>query len=334
MIFARNGFAPLLLGLAICWTGAAALAQSKPAPVAGQKAPQELVALLDLEALGATRNQAAALTDRLREELLKSGRYTLVDRSQMDAVLKEQALQQEACITQECAVKVGKLLGVRKIIAGRVNRVEDDLWVLSCQMVDVETAQTLRAESVEQEGKFRAVFGQGVPTLAARLTGVVEARQVAAVSPSPGAPPAAQKPAGAARPAPGGASAARPSSAAFQAWLADVKQRKFTDKDYSAWMNNQELLAHAHAQNGKSVPVRIQIQKKGNKFLHRVALVPVPTGVPVLKWQWRTAQPAVAFDKMDADMRTVGYVLASLDKIGGDFQKELNDGLWLKAVVK
>ncbi len=330
MSCARRAFT-LLLGLAIGWADVAALAQSRPAPGADKSAKQELVALLNLEALGATQNQAAALTDRLREELLKSGRYTLVDRSQMDAVLNEQALQQSACISQECAVKVGKLLGVRTIIAGRVNQVEEGLWVLSCQMVDVETAQTLRAESVEQEGKFRAVFGQAVPALAARLTGVTEARQAAAAQPSPGAAPA-PKPAEAPRPAQG--NAPRPVNESFQAWLIGVKQRSFTDQNFSAWMSNPDMLAYARAQNGKSVPVRIQIQKKGNKFLHRVALVPVPKGVPVVKWQWRTAQPAEAFDKMDADMTTAGFVLASRDKLGGDFQKELNDGLWLKATVK
>src|SRR5689334_19930479 len=78
----------------------AAPAWAQPAP-----AGKELVAVLDMDALGASKNQVSAVSERVREEMLTTGRYRLVDRAQMDKVLDEQALQQTGCTSQECAVQ-------------------------------------------------------------------------------------------------------------------------------------------------------------------------------------------------------------------------------------
>ena len=131
-----------------------------------------LIAVLDLEGVKADEAETFALTERLREEMLRSGRFVLVDRSQMDAVLNEQALQQSGCTEQECAVQVGQILGVRRIVAGKVIKVSDTVWLVSGIMVDVESAQTLRAESVQHRGDFFALMGDGVTSLATKLAGL------------------------------------------------------------------------------------------------------------------------------------------------------------------
>ena len=143
----------------------------KPVPAKGvsAEAGKELVAVLDFEAVGASKVEADAMTDRLREELLKSGRFTLVDRTQMKAVLDEQALQQTGCTSQECAVQVGKVLGVRKLVSGKITKLSDTQWLLSAQMVDVETSQTLRAESIRHQGDYFSMLDVGIVQLAAKL---------------------------------------------------------------------------------------------------------------------------------------------------------------------
>lgn len=132
---------------------------------------KRLVAVLDLDVVGASAAEASAVTDRLRTELLRSGQFTLVDRSQMKSILKEQALQQTGCTSQECAVQVGQILGVRDIITGKVTKINDQLWQLSAQMVDVETAQTIKAETVIHQGTFVGLLEQGVNEMAQRLSG-------------------------------------------------------------------------------------------------------------------------------------------------------------------
>jgi hypothetical protein len=110
---------------------------------------KELIAVLDLQPVGASEPEAQALTDRLREVLLDSGQFVLVDRSQMEAVLEEQALQQTGCTSQECAVQVGRILGVRKLVAGKVVKISEDVWLLTALLVDVETAQTLKVRAAQ-----------------------------------------------------------------------------------------------------------------------------------------------------------------------------------------
>lgn len=169
------------------WAGAQ---QARTAPASSGK---DLIAVMDFENVGASKTQASALTDRVREELLRSGSFTLVDRAQMDNVLKEQATQQTGCTSQECAVQVGKILGVRKLVTGRITKVDENLWLLSAQIIDVETAETMKAESVQHEGTFAQMLAGGAVNLAGKLAAGRPAQQVA--QPAPAVPRAQTPPA-------------------------------------------------------------------------------------------------------------------------------------------
>jgi len=141
-----------------------AAAQPKPAE-------RELVAVLQFEAAGASAEHTSALTDRIRQRLLESGKFRLVEREMIDKILAEQALQQTGCTSTECAVQVGKILGVRKMINGKLTRVDQNEWVVSAAMADVETAETLRAASVTHEGSFLSLLETGTAKLLVRLVG-------------------------------------------------------------------------------------------------------------------------------------------------------------------
>jgi hypothetical protein len=180
-----------LLAAALCLLLATPLAPGLSSPAFAQgKAPappanKELVAVMDLQAIGADAGQASAMSDRLREELLKTGRYILVDREQLNTVLNEQALQQTGCTSSECAVQVGKVLGVRKIVSGRVTKVGENQWLMSANVTNVETAETEQTVSVRYEGTFFAMLDDGITKLTQRI---------AAAPAVPGARPAAQRP--------------------------------------------------------------------------------------------------------------------------------------------
>lgn len=183
----------LVRAVALCLAVVAlgAVATSAPVWAAAQQgsASKELVAVLDMDAVGATAPQAAALTDRLREVLLNSGRYTLVDRSQMKAILNEQAFQETGCTSRECAVKAGQVLGVRKIVSSRIIKAEAHLWLVSAMIIDVESAQTLAAQSVQYQGSFAGLLSKGIADLGAKLTGEAAPTKLATMSPPQAAPP-------------------------------------------------------------------------------------------------------------------------------------------------
>lgn len=163
-----------LLAIGLTTPVSAQPANPAPAPSGKSSSGKELIAVLDLDAVGSSKTEASAMSDRLREELLKTGKYTLVDRQQMEAVLGEQAFQQAGCTSAECAVKVGKVLGARKLVTGRVTKIDDQHWLLSANIIDVETAETLRSESLPHEGPYFSMLVTGIHTLALRLTGAEE----------------------------------------------------------------------------------------------------------------------------------------------------------------
>jgi formylglycine-generating enzyme required for sulfatase activity len=139
--------------------------------------------VLDLQGVDARKSELAALSEELRAQLLQSGKFRVADRANIEKALEEQALQQTGCTSQECAVQVGKMLGVRKLVTGRVTKVSDTLWQMAAQLVDVESAETLRAVTHNQRGAFDALLTEGVVVLTAKLIGGAAPQQAAAALP-------------------------------------------------------------------------------------------------------------------------------------------------------
>jgi curli biogenesis system outer membrane secretion channel CsgG len=100
------------------------------------------VAVTDFEAQGVAGSVASIVTEWLRDELLRAGTYRLLERRRMDAILSEQTLQQSGCTDQDCAVKLGKLLNVQRMLVGSLGKFEDS-YVVVARLVDVETGQAV-----------------------------------------------------------------------------------------------------------------------------------------------------------------------------------------------
>ena len=84
----------------------------------GERMP---VAVLDFKGLGLDKQETAILSDRLRAELVGMGVFQVVERGRMQEILEEQGLQQNAvCNTDECAVEMGRMIGVQQIVAGSI----------------------------------------------------------------------------------------------------------------------------------------------------------------------------------------------------------------------
>ena len=117
------------------------------------------------------------LSDMLVTELVKTGNYRVIERAELDEVLKEQALGKSGIVTPESAAEVGKVLGVEIAIMGAVTefgykesdtggRVKNFGLGVSSQtasvavdvrLVNTETAEILTAESVRKEESSRGI---------------------------------------------------------------------------------------------------------------------------------------------------------------------------------
>ena len=76
------------------------------------------LAVLDLEPVGITDMEAKVLTQRLTSKMIELSDYTIVERANIDKILKEQKFQHSGCTDSECAVEIGQLLNADVSIGG------------------------------------------------------------------------------------------------------------------------------------------------------------------------------------------------------------------------
>tara|TARA_Y100000310_G_scaffold27100_1_gene25789 strand:+ start:3120 stop:3809 length:690 start_codon:yes stop_codon:yes gene_type:complete len=156
---------------------------SIPVKILSQNPDKIPVAILDLEGRGISALEAATLTDRLRSEMVTVGAFVVVERGQMEMLLEEQGFQQTGCTSAECAVEVGKLLGVQKMVTGSIGKL-GELYTVDARMFDVQTGEIERVSKREHRGGIEGLIDLlGVVTK--DLAGIEEEpEEIAAVEPA------------------------------------------------------------------------------------------------------------------------------------------------------
>lgn len=137
--------------------------------VVDAKKPQIRIAVIGLEAkTGVDPSIAELMSDILRTELYNSGRFAVMNREDMDIILKEIAFQQSgACDETSCIVQMGQALGVGKMVAGTIG-ILGGKYVINAKLINVEsfTNEVLVTEFTPVESKdgpqqtFRSVAWQ------------------------------------------------------------------------------------------------------------------------------------------------------------------------------
>lgn len=126
---------------------------------AQQKPSLTTVAVIDFRSTGdLTKNESATLTNRFRGQLVQTGSFKVLERAEMDEILKEQDLiLSDACNTTECAVQVGQLLGVKSIIAGDIGKI-GSVFTIDIRMIDVETSNIVRTVNRDYKGDVEGLL--------------------------------------------------------------------------------------------------------------------------------------------------------------------------------
>mgnify|MGYP003311947733 CR=1 FL=1 len=133
------------ISVVLSWT---MLIFSLPVPAVAQQNVQGsgklVIAIIDLEGRGISALEAQTLTDRMRSELVSTGAVTIVERGQMAEILDEQGFQQTGCVSSECAVEVGKLLGVSQMATGSIGKIGSS-YTIDVRMFAVEDGAIVRS---------------------------------------------------------------------------------------------------------------------------------------------------------------------------------------------
>ncbi|MEK7477649.1 MAG: hypothetical protein AAB152_18675 [Candidatus Coatesbacteria bacterium] len=124
------------------------------------------VAVADLKPEGVSSSDAAVISELLRAELVMVGTLNVVEKANMDKILAEHAFQQSGCTAQDCAVKLGKILNVRRMIVGSFGKFMNRFYI-TVRVVDVTTGKVLFSDT-ERMG-VNAEVQDAVHALAGRV---------------------------------------------------------------------------------------------------------------------------------------------------------------------
>lgn len=121
---------------------------------------------------GVTANDASTLSDRFRESLIATDSFRVMERNQMELILKEQGFQQTgACKDNECLVTIGQLIAVQKIISGSVSRV-GGMYTVSVKLLSVKSGVVEQSISEDCDCTVEELLTRVMERLAKRIAGI------------------------------------------------------------------------------------------------------------------------------------------------------------------
>lgn len=138
------------------------------------------IAVMDFKAgVGVNANEVEGLSDMLINTMYESGKFSIVERSQINQVLKEQKFQVSE-LTYEQVAKVGRILGVESVLIGTVNFLAEHKnldgsvtgeYNVDVRAVDVESGEVVTtAGTAKSSGStYRAMMEKIGRQLAANL---------------------------------------------------------------------------------------------------------------------------------------------------------------------
>lgn len=138
------------------------------------------IAVMDFKAgVGVNANEVEGLSDMLINTLYESGKFSIVERSQINQVLKEQKFQASE-LTNEQLAKVGRILGVESVLIGTVNFLAEHKNIdgsmtgeynVDIRAVDVESGEvvTTAGDAKSSGSTYRSMMERIGRQLAANL---------------------------------------------------------------------------------------------------------------------------------------------------------------------
>ncbi|HUI58494.1 MAG TPA: CsgG/HfaB family protein [Bryobacteraceae bacterium] len=96
------------------------------------------LAVMDFAANGVDSDTGRAVADMIRTRIGEGQNVRLVERSEIDRVIKEQNFQASDRVDPETAGRLGRILGASKLVLGNVSKT-DTRFTISVRLVDTET---------------------------------------------------------------------------------------------------------------------------------------------------------------------------------------------------
>jgi len=127
---------------------------------------KETIAIIDFDDL-TNSNLGAQVAEFLRTAFVQTNQFTVVERAQLEKVLKEQKFTISELVDPANAAQLGKLLGATYIITGSITKFGSN-WLINARFIDVNTAQTTKA--AQASGKSEDEFIDMMNSLVKQLS--------------------------------------------------------------------------------------------------------------------------------------------------------------------
>jgi hypothetical protein len=152
-----TGWVPAAWAVTLGQPGVIRLAQAKTPPVARQR-----VAVVDFRAIDVPATLAAATAETLRSALIQLNRVSVIERGQIEQVIREQRFNGTGLVDGDAAITLGKLVGAGTIIVGSVTRF-GQTYTINARALDTLTGEALTAANVSTR------YADDIPTLIPEL---------------------------------------------------------------------------------------------------------------------------------------------------------------------
>ncbi len=113
---------------------------------------------------------AAPITDKIIEEMIRSGKFIVIDRTNVEQILKEKEFQlSSGVVRNEEMRQAGEYLGADFVVVANITRV-GSTYVISSKMINVISGEIAVQFSAEKEGKIDVLLevarevGRGLAT--------------------------------------------------------------------------------------------------------------------------------------------------------------------------
>jgi TolB-like protein len=135
-----------------------AAATAPAAPTPARPAAKARLAVLDFRNTVLPEDEARVLVDLLTSTLSATPKFTILERSQIEKIVKEHEFSQSAMADTSKQVEVGRLLSASYVVVGSIGRV-GTRYVMDARVIDVQTGETRAAASVIRGNTDELVLG-------------------------------------------------------------------------------------------------------------------------------------------------------------------------------
>jgi len=128
------------------------LAQFQDEYRSGRVRRRTLVAVLDLEADSLNTSARKAFSEIFRSTLSRQDVFDFVSNADIDKLDPESIQKTSGCTRDECATIIGEQLGVDRVISTSLLKIDENLYVLSGKLINIQNGAILKTRTVKHSG--------------------------------------------------------------------------------------------------------------------------------------------------------------------------------------